>query len=156
MCQVSADPISNQNQPPSHLNISIHNRRMRKFYVAILCACMVGRCLCSIVALFHYLGAGGSRWSSRNLWHGCVFCLALASFYLGTLCVRCLKTQYPTNNQPPSHLNVSINNRRMRTFHVAILCACMMGRYLCSMVALFHYLGAGSSRWSSRNDGKTC
>jgi hypothetical protein len=89
--------------------------------------------------------------------HGvCVFYLALASFYLDTLCVRCPPTQYPTNNQPPSWLNNSINNRRMRTFYVAIVCACIVGRCLCSMVALFHYFGAGSSRWSSRNDGKKC
>ncbi len=59
MCQVSADPISNQQPTPSQLNISINNRRMRTFYVAILCACMVGRCLCSMVALFHNLLFGG-------------------------------------------------------------------------------------------------
>ncbi len=144
------------NQPASHLNISINNRQMRTFYVAILCACMVGRRLCSMGSLFHFLQVGGSRWSTRNAWHVCVFYLPLSGFYLGTSCVRCLPTQYPTNNQPPSRLNISINNKRMRTFYVAILCACMMGRCLCSMVALFHYLGVGGSRWSSRNDGKIC
>jgi hypothetical protein len=54
--------------------------------------------------------------------HGmCVFYLALAIFFLGTSCVRCPPTQYPTNNQPPSHLNISINDRQMRTFNVPIL-----------------------------------
>ncbi len=144
------------NQPPSHLNIFINNRQMRTFYVAILYACMVGRWLCNMGLLFHYLGVGSSRWSTRNQWHVCVFYLPLASFYVGTLCVRCPTTQYPTNNQPPSHLNISINNKWMRTFYVAILCACMVGRCMCSMVVLFHYLGVGGSRWSSRNDGKTC
>ncbi len=136
------------NQPTSHLNIPINNRSMRKFYVAILCACMVGRRLCIIDALFHYLGANNSRWSSRHPWHVCVIYLALASFYLATLCVGCPPTPYPTNNLPPSHLNISINNRQMRTFYVAILCICMVGRCLCRMAALFHYL-------SSRIDGKT-
>ncbi len=75
---------------------------------------------------------------------------------LGTSCVRCPPTQYPTNNQPPSQLNISMNNRRMRTFYAAILCKCIVGRCLCSMVALFYYLGVGGSRWSSRNDGKLC
>jgi hypothetical protein len=74
-----------------------------------------------------------------------VFYLALASFHLGTLCVRFLPTQYPTNNHPPSRLNISTNNRWMGTFYVAILCACMVGKHLCSMVVLFYYLGAGSS-----------
>jgi hypothetical protein len=39
-------------------------RRTRTFYVAILailCACMVGRCLCYMVAQFHYLGVGGAN-----------------------------------------------------------------------------------------------
>ncbi len=138
------------NQPPSHLNISINNTQIRTFYEAILCACMVGRRLCSMGSLFHYLGVGGSRWSTRNKWHVCVFYLPLASFYLGTLCVRCPPTQHPTNNQPPSHLNIPINNKRMMTFYATILCACMVGRCLCSMVALFHYLGVSSSWWSSR------
>jgi hypothetical protein len=75
----------------------------------------------------------------------CAFYIALASFYLGTLCVKCPPTQYPINNLPPSHLNITIKNRRMRTFYVAILCACMVGRCLCIMVALFNYLGVGGS-----------
>jgi hypothetical protein len=94
----------------------------------------------------------------RHGWHVCVFHLALArgSFSLGTcvLSVRCPPTQYPTNNQPPSHQNISINNRRMSTFYVAILCAYIVGRRLCSMVALFNYLKVSGSRLSSRNDGK--
>ncbi len=83
---------------------------------------------------------------AADIYAMCVFLLALASFYLGTLFVRCPPTQYLTINRPRSHLNISINNRQMRTFYVAILCACMVGRHLCSMVALFHYLGTGSSR----------
>jgi hypothetical protein len=75
-----------------------------------------------------------------------VFCLALASFYLGTSCVRCPPTQYPTNNQPPSHLNISINTGRTRTFYVAILCACMVDRRLCSIIALFQ-----ERRWDNAN-----
>ncbi len=81
----------------------------------------------------------------------CVFYLALASFNVGTLCVRCPLTQYPTNNQPPSHLNIYINNTKMRTFYEAILCACIVSRWMCSMDSLFHYLGVGGSRWSTRN-----
>ncbi len=99
----------------------------------------------------------GIRKDALQATHGvCVFYLASASFYLGTSCVRCPLTQYPTNNQPPSHLNIYIKNRRMRTFYGAILCACMVGRCLCCIVALFHYRGANGSRQSSRNDGKTC
>jgi hypothetical protein len=108
-------------QRPSHLNISINNWQMRTFYEAVLCACIVGRWLRSMVALFHYLGVSSSRISTKNPWHVCLFYLPLVSFYLGTSCVRCPPTQYPTNNQPPSHLNISINNRQMRKFYVAIL-----------------------------------
>ncbi len=82
----------------------------------------------------------------RHGWHVCVFHLALASFNLGTSCVRCPPTHYPTNNPLPSQLNISINNRGMRTFYAAILCACIVGRRLCSMAALFYYLGVGGSR----------
>ena len=86
---------------------------------------------------------------------GACICLALASSYLGTSHVRCPPTPYPTNNQPPIHPIISVNNRRMRTFQVAILCTCMVRRRLCCMVAQFHHLGVGGARWSSINDGKT-
>ncbi len=64
-------------------------------------------------------------------WPVHVFCLAFASFYLGTLRVRCPPTPHPTTNQPPIHPIISVNNRRMRTFQVAILCACMARRRMC-------------------------
>jgi hypothetical protein len=98
------------------------------------------------------MAAVGGR---RLPWLACV-CI-LPSFrwvFPRYICVRCLPTQYLTNNQPPSHLNNSINNRWMRTFYGAILCTCIVGRRLCSMVALFLYLGVDGSRQSSRNDGK--
>ena len=65
----------------------------------------------------------------RPPWLAGAFCLAfLASFYLGTSRVRCQPTPYPTNNQPLIHPIISVNNRRMRTFQVAIFCTCLVGR----------------------------
>jgi len=87
------------------------------------------------------LGTGGGApwrpWDDGGChgWPVHVFCLALASFYLGTSRVRCPPTPYPTNNQPPIHPIISVNNRQMRMFQVAILCTCMVGRRLCCMVA---------------------
>ncbi len=94
----------------------------------------------------------------RPPWLASVSILPCATFHLGTLRVRCLLTPCPcpTNNHPPIHPIISTNNRWMRTFYVTILCAWIIGRYLCSMVAQLHYLGVGGARWSSRNDGKTC
>ncbi len=37
----------------------------------------------------------------------------------------------PTNNQPPIHPNISMNNWWMRAFKVAILHACLLGSHLC-------------------------
>ncbi len=103
---------------------------------------------------------GGALWRSwdnggRHDWPVHVFWPALASFHLGTSCVRCPPAPYPTNNQPPIHPIISVNNRRMRTFQVAILCPWMVERHLCCMAAPFHHLGVGSTRWSSKNDGNT-
>ena len=71
---------------------------------------------------------------------------SISLLYLGTSCVRCPPTPYPTNNQPPIHPIISVNNRQMRTFQVAILCTCMVGRHMCCMVAQFQHLGVGDAR----------
>ncbi len=72
-------------------------------------------------------------------------------FYLalGTLCVRYLPTPTPTNNQPPIHQTISINNRRMKTDSVTTLCTCIVDRRLCYMVAQFHYLAVNDAGLSS-------
>ena len=77
----------------------------------------------------------------RPPWLACVCILpSLASIYLG-FCVRCPPTQYPTNNQPPSRLNISISNGRMTTLQVTILFQNMLRTSSVNMAQYFYGIG---------------
>ncbi len=114
-------------------------------------ACCV---VCWLIAVC--LGAGGGApWQTwddggRHGWPMCVLYLSECKMFTNPSL---------TNNQPPIHRIISTNNWPItrRKFLITILCTCMVGRCLCSMVAGFHYLGVvGGCRQSIRNDGRTC
>jgi hypothetical protein len=77
---------------------------------------------------------------------------ALPSFHLGKACSESPTTS-PTNNQPPIHPIISMNNWWMRAFKVAILRACLLGSHLCHGIFFPHHLGASRARQSSGRHG---
>ncbi len=62
-------------------------------------------------------------------------------------------TPSPTNNQPPIHPIISMNNWWMSAFWVAILHACLLGSHLCYGIIFPHHLGASRAWWSSGRHG---
>jgi hypothetical protein len=92
-------------------------------------------------------------WQQRPPW-SIKFDRILPSF-LSTTHVTSPPIPSPTTNQPPIRPNISTNIWQMRTFQVTILCACMVGRRLCCMVAHIYCCGVSGSWWSSKTQKKT-
>jgi hypothetical protein len=98
-------------------------------------------------------GPTAAVWSRRPPWSIKFDRILPSFFYLGTH-VTTPPTPSPTRNQSPIRPNISANIRPMRTFQVTILCACMVGRRLCRMVAHIYCHGVGGSWWSSKTRKK--
>ncbi len=75
-------------------------------------------------------------------------------FWLGQ--IGCQMSPNPKTNQIPTTVppHISINNGRMGTFQVAILCACTVIRHMCHMNKIFVHLWGGDVWWSIRNHGR--
>ncbi len=88
---------------------------------------------------------GGRRAMAATMIGVCLFYLASAYLIAGPMSPNPQTTQKPTTVPP----HISVNNGRMGTFQVSILCACMVRRHICHMKKrFFHLEGGGSSEAS--------
>jgi hypothetical protein len=70
--------------------------------------------------------------------------------------ITCQMSPNPKTNQKPTTVppHISVNNGRMGTFQVAVLCSCAVIRHMCHMNKIFIHLWGGGALWSIGNHGR--